>query len=334
MEAVADLTTNYLGLKLPHPLIPGASPMVDDLDLVKILEDSGAAAIVMHSLFEEQIVGETLGAQAHVDSYTDSFGEALSYLPTPAEYQLGPDDYLEQIREIKLSVGVPVIGSLNGTTEGGWLQYARLIEEAGADALELNVYSVPTDLSDDAAAVERRVESILRNVRKTVKIPIAVKLSPFFSSLPHFAKKLEEAGADGLVLFNRFYQPDIDPEELEVRQTLRLSDPSELTLRLTWLAVLSGRVKPSLAVSGGVHSGIDAVKATMAGAHAVQLVSVLLRKGPKYLAQIRHEMSDWLEKNEYDSLEKMRGNMNLLHCPDPKAYARGNYIKLLQSFRW
>jgi dihydroorotate dehydrogenase (fumarate) len=328
-----DLTTTYLGFHLPHPFMPGASPLVDDLDTVRRLEDAGAAAIVLHSLFEEQITREQLATARHLEGPSESFAEALSYLPTPDTFALGPEEYVGQLQKIKAAVSVPVIASLNGTTEGGWLAYARLLEEAGADALELNVYALATDLEQSGETIERRTLHMLAAVKGWIRIPVAVKLSPFYSSLAHFAGRLAGAGADGLVLFNRFYQPDIDTEALEVVPALRLSDSSELLLRLRWLAILSGRVKASLAVTGGVHTGLDAVKAVMAGADAVQVVSALLKNGPERLATLRQELARWLEEHEYDSLAQMRGSLNLLHCPDPAAHERANYMTILQSWR-
>jgi dihydroorotate dehydrogenase (fumarate) len=328
-----DLSTTYLGFNLPHPIMPGASPLVDDLDMVKRLEDAGAAAIVMHSLFEEQIVRDQVGTIHGLESHEHSFAEAMSYLPKPEEFALGPDQYLEQIRRIKEMVRVPVIASLNGVTASGWLDYSRRIQEAGADALELNVYHMATDPAESGEMVERRTLDIVRTVKLNVTIPIAVKLSPFYSSLVHFASELDDMNADGLVLFNRFYQPDIDVEALEVTPSLHLSDSSELLLRLRWLAVLSGRVWPSLAVSGGVHTPLDAVKAVMAGAHAVQIVSALLRHGPEHLKTIRDGLEEWLEEHEYESLAQARGSMRLQSAPDPSAFERANYMKILQSWR-
>jgi dihydroorotate dehydrogenase (fumarate) len=326
-----NLTTTYLGFTLPHPLMPGASPLVDDLDTVRQLEDAGAAAIVMHSLFEEQITAEEQAA-GEMAAHGESFGEALSYVPGPPPFALGPDRYLEQLRRIREAVAVPVIASLNGVTPSGWLEYARLLEQVGAHALELNFYHVATDPFENAGAAEARVLEILRTVRRSVRVPLAVKLSPFFSSLPHLARELEALGADGLVLFNRFYQPDIDPEALEVVPALHLSDSSELLLRLRWLAILHGRVRPALAASGGVHTGLDALKAVMAGAHAVQMVSALLRHGPQHLAVVRAELARWLEEHEYDSLAQAQGSMSLLRCPDPAAFERANYLRVLQSW--
>jgi dihydroorotate dehydrogenase (fumarate) len=328
-----DLSTTYLGFNLPHPIMPGASPLVDDLDMVRRLEDAGASAIVMHSLFEEQIVRDQVGTIHGLEAHEHAYAEALSFLPRPEEFALGPDQYLEQVRRIKAAVGVPVIGSLNGVTATGWLEQARLIEQAGADALELNVYYLATDPGESGEMVERRTLEIVREVKRAVRVPVAIKLSPFFSSVTYLAGRLDEMGADGLVLFNRFYQPDIDVETLEVRPTLRLSDSSELLLRLRWLAVLSGRVWASLAVSGGVHTSLDAVKAVMAGAHAVQVVSALLMRGPETIAILRREMARWLEEHEYESLAQMRGSMRLLSAPEPGAFERANYMRILQSWR-
>jgi dihydroorotate dehydrogenase (fumarate) len=328
-----NLGTTYLGLSLAHPIMPGASPLVDDLDMVRRLEDAGASAIVMHSLFEEQITREQIGTLDAMEAHANSFAEASSFFPRADAFALGPHAYLEQIRRIKEAVRVPVIGSLNGVTPTGWLDYARLIQEAGADALELNVYYLATDPRESGVDVERRTIDIVRIVKGAVTIPVAVKLSPFFSSLTHFAYELDDAGADGLVLFNRFYQPDIDVENLEVVPSLKLSDSSELLLRLRWLAILSGHVWSSLAVSGGVHTPHDAIKSVMAGASAVQVVSALLENGPGHLTWLRDGMERWLDEHAYESLEQMRGSMRLQACPDPGAFERANYMRILQSRR-
>jgi dihydroorotate dehydrogenase (fumarate) len=328
-----NLETEYLGLKLASPLMPGASPLADSLDTVRRLEDAGASAIVMRSLFEEQIEGELADAVSSVESHENSFPEAMTFMPRAAEFAFGPDEYLEHIRHIKDAVELPVIGSLNGITAAGWLRYAKLVEQAGADALELNVYYLATDPGEESAAVERRTVDIVRAVKAAVRIPVAVKLSPFFSALPHFARELERAGANAIILFNRFYQPDIDAVKLEAEPTLRLSDPSELLLRLRWLAIVKPGVSIPLAVSGGVHSALDAVKAVMAGASVVQVVSALLMKGPEYLAPLRSEMEQWMQENEYTSLRQMLGNMSLAKCPDPSAFSRANYMRILQSWR-
>jgi dihydroorotate dehydrogenase (fumarate) len=328
-----DLSTTYLGLKLPHPFMPGASPLVDDLAKVKRLEDAGAAAIVMHSLFEEQIVREDRATFRATESHGESFAEALSFFPSPEKFALGPEEYLEHLRRVKGAVAVPVIASLNGTTLGGWLDYARLIEQAGADGLELNVYSLPSDAEETGSTIEDRTVEMLKAVKAAVKIPVAVKLSPFYTSMANVAKRLDDAGADGLVVFNRFYQPDIDPHELKVVRTLALSDSSELPLRLRWLAILSGRTKASLAVTGGVHTFMDAIKAIMAGAHGVQVVSALLQKGPEHLATLKKEVVEWMEELEYASIEQMRGSLGLKSAPDPSVYERANYMMILQSWR-
>lgn len=326
-----DLSTKYLGLDLAHPLMPGSSPLACDLDTVRRLEDAGAAAIVMPSLFEEQIAMEQ-EADLALEASAESSAEATSYFPRPEGYRLGPDDYLEQVREVRAAVRIPVIASLNGVTRGGWLSYARQIQEAGADALELNFYHLSTDPAVGSYQVEETAIEMVQEVKRNVTIPVAVKLGPFYSSLPHFAAGLESAGADGLVLFNRFYQPDIDPEELKVVPSLQLSRSSELLLRLRWLAILSGRVRASLGVTGGVHSGIGAVKSVMAGAHGVQMVSALLARGPAHLKTVRDEMAAWLEEHEYTSLRQAQGSMNLSACPDPEVYERANYMMILQGW--
>lgn len=327
-----DLTTTYLGIPLKHPFMPGASPMADDLDTVKKLEDAGASAIVMRSLFEEQIVREQLGAVEHIHAHEGAHREALSYLPPTSVFALGPDRYLEQVRRIRESVSVPVIASLNGTTPGGWVEYAKLMEQAGAHALECNLYTIPTDPDEAADTVEQRGLEVVREVTREVKIPVAVKLSPFYSSLPNFVRKVADAGAKGVVLFNRFYQPDIDVESLDVVRALHLSDSSELNMRLRWLAILSGRTKLSLAASGGVHGAIDAVKAMMTGASAVQIVSLLLRRGPGHLLTVVEEARAWLEDHGYESVKQLTGSMSLEKSPDPSAFERGNYMSVLQSF--
>ncbi len=328
-----DLSTTYLGLKLPNPLMPGASPLVDDLDSVRRLEDAGASAIIMHSLFEEQIAREQVATFIHTESHGQSFAEALTYFPSPDSFKLGPEEYLEHLRRVKQTVSVPVIGSLNGYSMGGWLEYAKLIEQAGADALELNVFMLGSNPNESGAQIELRSVQMVQAVRKTVRIPVAVKLSPYYTSLAHFAAKLDEAGADGVVLFNRFYQPDIDVEELQVRRQVHLSSSAELPLRLTWIATLSPKLKASLAVSGGVHTVVDVVQSVRAGAHAVPLVSCLLKRGPSYLGTLRQELAQWLEEHEYHSLRQAQGSMNLEACPDPMVYGRANYMLLLQSWK-
>ncbi len=328
-----NLTTRYLGFTLKNPLMPGASPLVDNLDTVKRLEDGGAAAIVMHSLFEEQVERDADAVYDALDVHGESFAEARNFWTGPPDFALGPDQYLEQLQLIKESVRVPVIASLNGTHTGGWIDHAALLEQAGADALELNIYFLPSDPSETGQDVERRILDIVRAVRETVSIPLAVKLAPWFSSLTNFARQLDQLGVDGLVLFNRFYQPDIDIENLEAVPRLGLSHSDELRLRLRWMAILFGNVKASLAVTGGVHQVADVIKAVMAGASGVQIVSALLRHGPSLLPPLLKALEEFLEENEYESLEQMRGSMSLLSCPNPEAFERANYLRTLQMWR-
>ncbi len=328
-----NLKTEYLGLDLTHPIIAGASPLADDIDKVRALEDSGIAAITMYSLFEEQITQNIVGTEAHLGAYENSFSEAASYFPEVDLLERGVDTYIEQIQKVKDAVDVPVIGSLNGTREGEWVNYAKLIEEAGADALELNLYFLATDLDEDALELENGCIRIVESIKGCITVPLAVKLSPYFTALPQFAKRLGAAGADSLVCFNRFYQPDIDVDELDVRPVLHLSHSNELRLRLRWLAFLSGRIESQLAVSGGVHTGIDAVKSLMAGADAVQVVSSLLLNGPEQTGIILDELKNWMEEKECNSVDEIRGCMNYLRCPDPDALERANYMRVLKSWR-
>jgi dihydroorotate dehydrogenase (fumarate) len=323
-----DLSTRYMGFNLPHPFMPGASPLVDSLDMVKRLEDAGASAIVMHSLFQEQIEAGAPGRDVRPSNFV-----ARPLNAEPTEYVLDPAQYLRRIQEIKKTVAVPVIASLNGTMAEEWLESARSIEEAGADALELNIYYLAADPLESSAEVDRRILHIARRVRGMVKIPVAVKLSVFISGVSHVAHDLDLIGINGLVLFNRFYQPDIDIEKLVVTPTLKLSDSSELLVRLRWLAILSPDVRASLAVSGGVHTVEDAVKALMAGASAVQVVSALLKHGPEHLTALREGLSRWLEEQEYDSLREIQGIMNLKRCPTAPAYERANYTRVLMSWK-
>jgi dihydroorotate dehydrogenase (fumarate) len=327
-----DLSTSYLGLSLAHPLIVGASPLGDHLDTARRLEDAGAAALVMRSLFEEQLEREKAFTLANLAAHVDAFSEARSFLPQPAEFRLGPESYLEHLAQLKKALRIPVIASLNGTSPGAWIEYARLIEQAGADALELNVYDLGSNPAERGVQVEDRLLALVGAVkRETRRMKVAIKLSPFYSSLAHLAWQLEAAGADALVLFNRFYQPDIDPEELEVKPELHLSDSSELLLRLRWLAILSGQQTIALSASGGVHTSLDAIKALMAGATTVQTVSSLVRQGPAHMATLRQGVEDWMEAHEYRSLKQLRGSMNLARCPNPRALERANYMRILQS---
>lgn len=328
-----DLRTTYMGMELKHPIVASASPLSGTVANIKRLEDAGASAIVMHSLFEEQITAERLATLHHLEAHGEAHAEAASYFPRMDEFALGPDAYLEQIRRIKQCVHLPVIASLNGTTGRGWTEYARLMAQAGADAIEVNVYAVATEPDVTGEAIEGHVVDAATRVRAAVTIPVAVKLSPFFSSVAHLAHRLDAVGVNGLVLFNRFYQPDIDIDALEVAPRLRLSDSSELLLRVRWLAILAGRLRASLAASGGVHDVTDVVKAVMAGADAVQLVSVLLQHGPERLGVLLRHLEDWMVEHEYESLRQMKGSMSLGRCPNPAAFERGNYVKLLQTWR-
>jgi len=324
-----ELTTTYLGIRLPHPLVAGAGPLADDLDGVRQLEDAGASMIVLRSLFEEEITGEQVAAVDAVDRYNDSFAEATSFEPEPLT-ALGPGEYLGYVSRVKSAVAVPVVASLNGTTHGGWLTYAHQIEQAGADALELHLHHPASDTTASAADVERAFIDIVREVKRVVRIPVAVKLAPLFTAFAHFAHQVDAAGADGLVLFTRFQPVDIDVEALEVIRTRRLSDSADLSLRLRGAAALSGRVRASIAVSGGIHTGLDVIKATMAGAHATQIVSALLRHGADRLRIIRLEAEAWMLEHEWTSLNEMRGNMSLGRVPDPAAYERANFRAALR----
>src|SRR5262245_29027367 len=324
-----NLGTTYLGIRLPHPLVVGAGPLSDEIDSVKKLEDAGAAAIVLRSLYEEEITGEQMAAFYSSESHGESFAEAQSYSPDP-EFAFGPDEYLEHLRRVKLAIGIPVMASLNGTTPGGWTSFARLMEQAGANAVELNLYHAVSDPSLSSARVEQQMIDIVRAVKAEVQIPVAVKLSPLFTAFAHFAAQLDSAEADGLVLFNRFHSVDIDVVELEVLRTLELSNSSELRMRLRGIAVVSRKVKASLAITGGVHTALDVIKATMVGAHVTQMVSALLRNGPGHLRTLRRDIEAWMEENEWNSLDEMRGNMGFDRIPDPAAYERANFRMLLR----
>ncbi len=332
MSVSTDLSTTYLGFRLPHPFMMGASPLADHLDTVRWLEDAGCAAIVMRSLFEEQITAARTGRIHHFDRLDQQFATVLSYFPEPEQYALGPDEYLERLRRIKSAVKVPVVGSLNGTSAETWLTFARQIEKAGADALELNMYEVVTDPKQSGAAIEHGLTQIVHQLKRELKIPVAVKLSPFFTAFGHVAHGLDRAGADGLVLFNRFYQPDFDIRELTVTPQVELSTSSELLLRLRWVAALHGRVRPSLAVTGGVANPTDGIKAILAGAHAVQMVSAILRHGPAYFGVMRDGLLRWMESHHFTSLEDVRGRLSLSNSPNPSAFERANYLRTLTSW--
>jgi len=327
------LQTQYLGFDLPHPFIPGASPLADNLDSVRRLEDAGAPMIILRSLFEEEIVGEQMETYYATETLADSFGEAANFLAVPAEAMFGTEQYLDHIRKVRDAVDVPVVASLNGHTRGGWLEYAKEIEQAGASALELNLYEVATDIDQTADELEREAIEIVREVRQAISLPLAVKLSPFYTSIANVASEIDSAGADVIVIFNRFYQPDIDIDELQPVPALRLSDSSELLLRLRWLAILYKQLDADLAITGGVHTVTDAVKALMCGAQAVQMVSALLQRGPEHLSHIMGGVAAWLDEKGYESIDEMRGSMSLLSCPDPGAFERANYLRILHSWR-
>jgi dihydroorotate dehydrogenase (fumarate) len=328
-----DLKTTYLGMRLRTPLVVSASPLSEGLDAIRRLEDAGIAGIVLYSLFEEQLTRETQELEHHLTHGTESYAEALSYFPVASEFRLGPEGYLDHIRRAKEAVDVPIIGSLNGSTVGGWTSYARQIEEAGADAMELNIYSIPTDAHRSGAEIEDTYLEILQQVKAVVRIPVSVKLSPFFSNMAYMARRLDEAGADGLVLFNRFYQPDINLEQLEVQPHIILSTPMALRLPMRWIALLHGRVGASLAGTSGIHTSFDVLKMVMAGADVTQLCSTLYRHGLEYVRTIEREIVDWMSEHEYDSIEQMRGSMSQRNCPEPSQFERAQYIKSLQSFK-
>ena len=326
-------STDYLGLKLRNPLIVGASPFCDNLGAAVQLQDAGAAAIVMRSLFEEQIDMEQRALTHHVESSADSYSEAASFFPNYEEYMLTPDHYLRQIEKLKAALSIPVIASLNGMKPGGWTDYAQRFESAGADAIELNLYHLVTDPHLCAEDVEADLLATVKGVTSTVKIPVAVKISAFHTAPAGFALALEQAGAKGVVLFNRFYQPDLDIEELEVQPQLKLSDSSELLMRLRWLAIISPHLKASLASTGGAHTSGDVIKAILAGAHAVQMVSVLLKHGPRFLSTILQGLRIWMDEHGYESVDQFRGAMNMKRCPDASAFERANYQRILQSWK-
>jgi dihydroorotate dehydrogenase (fumarate) len=331
-----DLTTTYLGLELRSPLIVGAAaPLTEDLDNLKKMEDAGAGAIVLHSLFEEQIRQEKLELHHHLTYGTDSFAEALDYFPNNASdiFHVGVETYLEHIQTAKSMVRTPIIASLNGTHQGSWEHTAKLMAMAGADAIELNIYYVPTDLNKSGSEVEYEYVQIVRTVKENLTIPIAVKLSPFFSSTANMAKRLVENGADGLVLFNRFYQPDIDIENLEVTPNLILSNPEEMRLPMRWIAMLYGRLDVDFAATSGIQTATDAIKMLMAGAKVTSLVGTLLRHGISYLSTMESEMQQWLEEHEYFSLDQLRGSMSQVNCPDESAFERAQYMRAIQSYQ-
>ncbi|HEY8225073.1 MAG TPA: dihydroorotate dehydrogenase-like protein [Pyrinomonadaceae bacterium] len=319
-----NLKTTYLGIPLRHPLVIGSGSLTNDLETVRELEDAGAAALVLRSLYEDEITGEQMAAFFHSENYSESSAEAGSYFPDP-ELALGPDEYLEHLRRVKEAVNIPVIASLNGTSAGGWVSYALLLEQAGADAVELDLYHSASDAATTAAEVESQMIEVVREVKQAIGIPVAAKISPLFTAFANFASRLDAVGVDGIVVFTRFHKLDIDVVDLEVLRSLELSDSSELQLRLRGAAVLAGRVKASIAIAGGVHTALDVVKATMAGASVTQLVSCILKNGPRHLRTLRAELDAWMAVNEWDSLDQMRGNMSFERIPNPTAYERATY---------
>ena len=327
-----DLSTQYLGLNLKNPIVPSASPMSKTVGSVRLMEDYGASAVVLFSIFEEQIRHESKEMHHHLTYHAESYAEATSYFPEAGDYHSGPEEYLEHIRKLKESVSIPIIGSINGVTDGGWVEYAKLIEQAGADALELNVYYIPTDVNLTSDDIEQTYFDIVKDVRNQVKIPIAVKLSPFFTSIPNVAQRLEKIGVNGLVLFNRFYQPDINLESLNVEPGVILSNSDALRLPLRWIAILHKKVKADLAASTGVHSAEDVLKLTMAGANATMMCSALLRHGAKKIREVLTGVQQWMVEHEYASLNDMRGSMSHHSVADPSSFERANYMKALQTY--
>jgi len=328
-----NISTNYLGIDLQNPVIPSAGPLSEDLDKIKLMEDSGAAAVVLHSLFEEQIEKESLEFHNRTIYHIDSHAEALNYLPEPFEYKMGPDEYLNHIRKTKESVDIPVIASLNGKSSGGWIDFAKKIEQAGADALELNIYFLATDPEIKGDEIEKKYIDIVKEVKSNVVIPVAVKMHPFFSSVSNIAYEFDKAGVDGLVLFNRFYQPDIDLETLEVVPNVMLSTQASMRLPLRWIGILYGKVKSDLAASGGIYDEKDIVKMIMAGAKVTHMLSCLLKLGIEHIADVISKLKYWMEINEYESLDQMRGSMSYINVADPSKFERANYMKVLHSVK-
>ena len=326
-----DLSTTYLGLKLRTPLVPSASPLSQEIDSIRRLEDAGASAVVLYSLFEEQLRQESVELDHRLGEHSESFAEALSYLPEPSEFRVGPEGYLNHIRKAKQAVDIPIIASLNGATTDGWAAYAKEIEQAGADAMECNIYAIPSNPDIAAAEIEQDYVEIVKTVKAAVKIPVAVKLSPFFTNMANMAKRLDQAGANALVLFNRFYQPDINLDELEIQPNVLLSTPQALRLPLTWIGILFGRIRANLAATSGVHGPEDVIKLLMAGADVTMLCSTLLRNGISHLQYIEEGIVRWMERHEYESVQQMKGSMSQLRCPDPSAFERAQYMKAVKG---
>jgi dihydroorotate dehydrogenase (fumarate) len=327
-----DLTTTYLGMTLRTPLVPSASPLSEEIDNIKLMEDNGAAAVVLHSLFEEQLRMESEALDFHLTHGTESFAEALTYFPQLQEFRLGPDEYLDHIRKAKAAVDIPIIASLNGASIGGWVNYAQEMEKAGADALELNIYFIPSDMDQAGEDIEQNYLTIVKAVKAAVTIPAAVKLSPFFSNMANMAKRLDEVGVDGLVLFNRFYQPDIDLAELTVKPNVLLSTPQAMRLPLRWIAILYGRIQADLAATSGVHDAEDVIKMLMVGANITMMASALMRHGIEHLKVVEKGMLEWMETYEYESVRQMQGSMSQKNVANPSAFERAQYIRALQNY--
>lgn len=327
-----DLSTSYLGLKLRTPLVAAASPLSEEIDTIKQLEDAGASAVVLYSLFEEQIRQDTVELAQHLDHGTFSTPEALTYFPEPEQFRLGPEEYLKHIADAKNAVGIPVVASLNGSSVGGWTEYAKGIQQAGADALELNIYYIPTDMNLSSAQIEQNYLEILDAVKSSVRIPVAVKLSPFFTNFANMAKRLDQQGANGLVLFNRFYQPDIDLESLEIRPNILLSTPMAMRVPLRWIAMLYGKIKANLAATSGIHRASDVLKMLMAGADVTMLCSALIRHGVRQVGVVERDMVAWMEEHEYESVTQLKGSLSQKNCADPSAFERAQYMKAISQF--
>lgn len=327
-----DLSTSYMGLSLKNPLVVSPSPLCQNIDNIRKMEDSGAAAVILHSLFEEQITLESKELDRYLTQGTESFAESLSYFPDLGDYRIGPEEYLDHVRQARDAVDIPIIGSLNGVSTGGWIEYAKAIEDAGAHALELNIYYIPTSVEMTSQQVDGIYTDLVRNVKKSIDMPVAVKLSPYFSSMPQMARQLDVAGADALALFNRFYQPDLDLENMRVTPNLELSTSSELCLRLRWVAILFGHILADMAITGGVHTAEDALKAITAGANVAMMTSALLVNGIEHLAKVRDGMEQWMEKHKYESISQMRGSLSQRSIAEPAAFERANYMKVLGSY--
>jgi dihydroorotate dehydrogenase (fumarate) len=328
-----DLSTTYLGMNLRTPLVVSASPLSQELDDIKRMEDAGASAVVLYSLFEEQLTHDSFELDYYLTHHTDSYAESLTFFPEPAQFYMGPEGYLNHIRKAKEAVKIPIIASLNGTSPGGWTGYAKEMEQAGADAIELNIYSIPADTDLPGIEVEHTYLDIIEMIKPHVKIPVSVKLSPFFSNLAHMAKRMTEEGADGLVLFNRFYQPDINFETLEIQSNIILSTPQALRLPMRWIAILYGRISCSLAATSGIHTAQDVLKMLMVGADVTMLCSVLFRRGIEHIRNIEGDLIDWMNEHEFESVRQLQGSMSQKHCANPGDFERAQYVQALQNYK-